>query len=130
MPDTVKVRMVLKTISDHCKAAWKEGENADSFSGLLRKSPVANITQHAFVFLFLAIVIGVTVLVLGEFLDAIPDDGPFDTQLTDIENNIGTGIIVFGIVLIVIPVVAILAYLWQNMGGMAGATNGAGRFRR
>ena len=122
-------------MKDLIKTAWKEGENADSFSDLVRHSPVANITQHAFVFLFLAIVIGVALLVLGEFFEALPTDEHgnyqhFNESMGAVEDNTGTGLIVFGIVLIVIPVVAILAYLWANLGGVAGAAGGNGRMRR
>ena len=97
-------------------AAWERGKNGES----LKQVAQQNVARHGLAFLLLAILIGVTALVTGEFFEAIPADGPFETELTDIEGNVGTGLIILGIVLIVIPVVAIIAYLWANLGGLAG----------
>ena len=106
----------MPQVTGPIQAAWQSGSNAKSFKQVRQQ----NVAQHGLAFLLLAILIGVAALVTGEFFEAIPSDGPFETELTDIEGNVGTGLIILGIVLIVIPVVAIIAYLWANLGGLAG----------
>lgn len=119
--------MALQAISAPSKGAWQAGKQADSFREAASVATIGNVAQHALAFLILLIIIGIAALVGGEFLDALPDDGPFSEEIGDVESNVGTGLIVFGIVLIVIPVVAILGYLWMNLGGLAGMNGG--RFR-
>ena len=107
-------------IRDQLRAAWRMGSDADS----LREVYQANVARHGLAFLLLAILIGVVTLVVGEFFGALPqEDGNYTVypdEMDTIEGNVGTGLIILGIVLIVIPVVAIIAYLWANLGGLAG----------
>ena len=106
----------MPQVTGPIRAAWRMGADADSLEEVYQ----SNVAQHGLAFLLLAILIGVAALVAGEFFEAIPSDGVFDDELGDIEGNVGTGLIILGIVLIVIPVVAIIAYLWANLGGLAG----------
>ena len=106
------------------QAAWERGKQGES----LKEVAQQNVAAHGLAFLMLAILIGVAALVLGEFFDAIPSTA-FEDEMSDIEGNVGTGLIILGIVLIVIPVVAIISYLWSNLGGLAGV-NGRRMQRR
>lgn len=110
----------IPSLSDCIEVGWKLGAE-EGFSGVVK---AFNLANGAFTLLFVLIILAVTALVGGEFIEAIPTDGPFENALTDIEENSATAFVVFAVGLLIIPAVAIIGYLWVNMGGMMGTMNG------
>jgi len=66
----------------------------------------------------------VSILVAGEFADAIPEDNAFGNATQTVTENGETAFVIFGVGLLVIPAVGIL-FLVRRMG--AGGTGGMGR---
>lgn len=89
------------------------------------------IIQGAFMVLVLVIVVALVALVGGEYLNAVDTgNGTFSSEISDLEGHTGTAITILGIILIVIPAVAVVGYLRDNLGDMMGGGNGGfGGFR-
>jgi len=95
--------------------------------GLSGISKAANLANGAFTVLFVLIIVAVSALVGGEFISAVPTDGPFSSSITDLENNAGTAFTLFAVGLLIIPAAAIIGFLASRMGGLMGGMGGMGR---
>lgn len=109
----------------NAQTGWDLGSQGD-LSGLKQAN---NLAQGAFTLLFVLIILAVTALVGGEFISAIPATGPFGDAITDMENNASTAMLLFAVGLLIIPAAALIAYLYQNLGGMMGAMSSGGMRR-
>ena len=85
------------------------------------------LADGAFVLLFTLIIVTVSALVGGEFIDAVDSEGPFGDAIAEVESTAGTAFTLFGVGLLIIPAAAIVGYLWTQMGGLAGGFNRQGR---
>jgi hypothetical protein len=74
--------------------------------------------------LFVLIIVAVSALVGGEFITAIPSDGPFNSSITDIQNNANTAFTLFAVGLLIIPAASIIGFLAARMGGLMGPREG------
>ena len=113
---------VTKILSQTVRSGYKMGRD-EGFSGVTR---AAGLADGAFTLLFVLVLLAVTALVGGEFIDAVPDDGAFNESIADIETHGGTAFTLFAVGLLIIPAAALIGYLWTSMGGVM--VNG-GRFR-
>jgi len=68
-------------------------------------------------------------LVGGEFASAIPSDSVFSEAINTTTDNAGTAFVIFGVSLLAIPTVAVLAYMVTRLGGFIGFQAG-GMMRR
>lgn len=110
---------------------WELGTR-EGFSGVVK---AFNLANGAFTLLFVLIILSVAALVGGDFIDAIgyetdTDGEPetdWDHAIMTIEENAGTAFVIFAVGLLIIPAVAIIGYLWVNMGGMMNNMRGMSR---
>lgn len=113
------------SIRQQYKAAWERGTQAESLKEAATLY-APNLASGAIMLLVTLIVVALGALVGGEFIAALPSDSPFQSAITAVEENAGTAFEIFGIALLGIPAVAILAYLisrlgpYVNLGGMYG----------
>lgn len=100
------------------------GYELGATQGLAGVKKAANLAQGAFTLLFTLIILAVAALVGGEFIGAIPTNGPFGSTVSDLENNAQTGFTLFAVGLLIIPAAALIGYLYTNLGGMMGRMAG------
>jgi len=63
-------------------------------------------------------------LVGGQFAEAIPSDSTFSDAITTTTENAGTAFVIFGVSLLAIPTVSVLAYIVTRLGGFVGFGGG------
>lgn len=126
------------SVASQYGAAVEGGKEADSVSeaakaGATRVFFANNLAAGAIMLLITLIIVSLGALVGGEFIGALPSDSPFSTAITAVENNAGTSFEIFGIALLGIPAVSILAYLISRLGPFVGGLGigggGMGGFR-
>jgi cell division protein FtsX len=76
------------------------------------------------------IIVLLAALVGGEFAAAIPSDSTFSSAITTMTDNAGTAFTIFGVSLLAIPAVAVLAYIVGRLGGFMNLGSVRGRMRR
>jgi hypothetical protein len=103
----------------------------DTGAGLRRKVGVAeqqfdeqlqlnnSLANMAVGLLTVIVTLLVSILVGGEFADAIPTDNAFGNATETVTSNAETAFVIFGVGLLVIPAVGIL-FLVRRMGGGGG----------
>ena len=85
-----------------------------------------SLANMAVALLTVIVTLLVSVLVAGEFADAIPADNAFGNATATIVSNGETAFVIFGVGLLVIPAVGIL-FLVRRMGGGGMGGGGMGR---
>ena len=108
--------MASKPIEDSAKLGWQLGSE-DGIDGVYKAFGLAD---GAFTLLFVLVILAVAALVGGEFIDAIPESGAFNTSIEDIEGHGNTAFTLFAVGLLIIPAAALIGYLWVQMGGLGG----------
>lgn len=115
-----------ETIRTQAEYGWKQGRDK-AVSG---ETTARGLIDATFTLLFTIIILAVSILVGGEFIGAIPTDGPFGDQISTIEDNAGTSFTLFAVGLLVIPAAGVVGYLYTQMGGLVGITGGRGGLGR
>jgi len=88
-----------------------------------------NLAAGAMTLLITLMIVLLAALVGGEFASSIPSDSVFSEAINTTTNNAGTAFVIFGVSLLAIPTVAVLAYMITRLGGFIGFT-GSGMMRR
>jgi len=94
-----------------------------------RASVAHNLAAGAMTLLITLMIVLLAALVGGEFASSIPSDSVFSEAINTTTNNAGTAFVIFGVSLLAIPTVAVLAYMITRLGGFIGFTGG-GMMRR
>lgn len=101
---------------------------ADNVDAAVARSPgttvVHNLAAGAIMLLVVLIIVLLAALVGGEFADAIPANSTFSESINTTTENAGTAFTIFGVSLLAIPAVAVLAYIITRLGGFFGAGGG------
>jgi ABC-type phosphate transport system permease subunit len=140
-PSTVDERLVVEEQSQTSTAAAiaaraaEQGEelsrNVDlaaeyadeNYSPINRdKSTVHNIVGGAISFGLGLMIIVLMALVTGYFVAEVPANGEFSEAINTTTDIGGTGFIIFGVVLLAVPVVALIGYFMRS--GLGGFING------
>jgi len=125
--------------ADALSSAWDAGaEAADNDDESLKdqvmlevgRATVAyNLAAGAMTLLITLMIVLLAALVGGKFASAVPSDGVFSDAVNTTTNNAGTAFVIFGVSLLAIPTVAVLAYMITRLGGFIGF-NAGGMMRR
>lgn len=119
---------------------WTAGEQSavDDDESLFRAiatvkvggSTVANnLAAGAMTLLITLMIVLLAALVGGKFAAAIPSGSPFAPAINTVTDTAGTAFVIFGVSLLAIPTVAVLAYMITRLGGFVGF-GGPNRLRR
>ena len=92
----------------------------------LQRQVAHNLAAGAVMLLVTLLIVLLAALVGGEFAGAIPSDSVFDTAITTMTDNAGTAFTIFGVSLLAIPAVSVLAYIVTRLGPFIGGGLGAG----
>lgn len=92
----------------------------------------SNLAAGAVMLLITLVIILLAALVGGEFASAIPSDSVFEEAITTTTDNAGTAFVIFGVSLLAIPTVSVLAYIVIKLGPFIGfnGMNGGDLMRR
>jgi hypothetical protein len=86
----------------------------------------ANLAAGAVMLLITLMIVLLAALVGGQFAAAIPSDSPFSDAINTTTNNAGTAFVIFGVSLLAIPTVSVLAYIVMKLGPFIGFNGGGG----
>jgi len=95
----------------------------------LQRQVAQNLAAGAVMLLVTLLIVLLAALVGGEFSGAIPTDSVFSEAISTTEDNAGTAFIIFGVSLLAIPAVSVLAYIVVRLGPFIGGglgTSGGG----
>lgn len=112
----------------HVEDAVERSPTGESFA--------ANLAAGAVMLLITLMIVLLAALVGGQFAEAIPSDSVFSEAITTTTDNAGTAFVIFGVSLLAIPTVSVLAYIvvklgpFIGFGGMGGGGGGGGFMRR
>lgn len=90
----------------------------------LQDQVARNLAAGAVMLLITLIVVLLGALVGGEFAGAIPSDSVFSSAINTMTDNAGTAFTIFGISLLAIPAVSVLAYIVTRLGPFIGGGGG------
>lgn len=129
----------------HLDAAWEAGAEAAEHEGVSLKENIknrvtmsaaqigqvrgANLAAGAVMLLITLMIVLLAALVGGKFAAAVPSDSVFSNAITTTTDNAGTAFVIFGVSLLAIPTVSVLAYVVTKLGpfiGFGGMGGGAG----
>jgi len=79
-----------------------------------------SLANYAIGLLTAVVVLILSVMLAGEFIAAMPTDHPFSTQMTEIQENVGTAFTIFAVTLLIVPIVAALLLVRGLGGGVTG----------
>lgn len=79
-----------------------------------------NLAAGAVMLLITLMIVLLAALVGGQFAAAIPSDSPFNDAITTTTDNAGTAFVIFGVSLLAIPTVSVLAYIVVKLGPFIG----------
>lgn len=85
-----------------------------------------NLAAGAVMLLITLMIVLLAALVGGQFADAIPTDSPFSSAIQTTTDNAGTAFVIFGVSLLAIPTVSVLAYIVVKLGPFIGFGPGMG----
>lgn len=86
----------------------------------------ANLAAGAVMLLITLMIVLLAALVGGQFAAAIPSDSVFSNAITTTTDNAGTAFVIFGVSLLAIPTVSVLAYIVMKLGPFIGFNGGGG----
>ena len=108
--------------------AVEDGQDADSVREAVLVAPamsrLSNLAAGAMTLLITLMIILLAALVGGQFAQAIPSDSTFAEAINTTTDNAGTAFVIFGVALLAIPTVSVLAYLITRLGGFVGFGGG------
>jgi hypothetical protein len=112
---------VLKTFGEAIEA----GQDADSAREAVSIAPTqkarpSNLAAGAMTLLITLMIILLAALVGGQFAEAVPSDSTFGNAIDTTTDNAGTAFVIFGVSLLAIPTVSVLAYIVTRLGGFVG----------
>lgn len=113
----------VKTLDDPASYADHVDEAVAMSPG---ESVASNLAAGAMTLLITLMIVLLAALVGGKFAAAVPSDSTFSTAINTMTDNAGTAFVIFGVSLLAIPTVAVLAYMISNLGGFVGFGGGAG----
>jgi hypothetical protein len=120
------------SLHDPFSTAWHVEEAVE-------RSPVgvslaANLAAGAVMLLITLMIVLLSALVGGKFAAAVPSDSVFSDAINTTTDNAGTAFVIFGVSLLAIPTVSVLAYVVTKLGPFIGFGNlgggGGGMMRR
>ena len=85
-----------------------------------------NLAAGAVMLLITLMIVLLAALVGGRFASAIPSDSVFSDAITTTTDNAGTAFVIFGVSLLAIPTVSVLAYIVMKLGPFIGFNAGGG----
>lgn len=91
----------------------------------LNPTAAMNLAAGAVMLLITLMIVLLAALVGGRFASAIPSDSVFSSAITTTTDNAGTAFVIFGVSLLAIPTVSVLAYIVMKLGPFIGF-NGMG----
>lgn len=120
--------------------AWQDGVEAAEVEGVslsdrvterlalsaLESGHAANLAAGAVMLLITLMIVLLAALVGGQFAAAIPSDSVFNEAITTTTDNAGTAFVIFGVSLLAIPTVSVLAYIVMKLGPFIGFNSGGG----
>lgn len=86
----------------------------------------ANLAAGAVMLLITLMIVLLAALVGGQFAAAIPSDSVFSTAINTTTDNAGTAFVIFGVSLLAIPTVSVLAYIVMKLGPFIGFNSAGG----
>jgi|GEM_PF-2798968 len=92
-----------------------------------------NLAAGAVMLLITLMMVLLAALVGGEFAAAIPSDSTFSDAISTTTDNAGTAFVIFGVSLLAIPTVSVLAYIVLKLGpfiGFSGMGGGGSLMQR
>lgn len=92
----------------------------------LESGYAANLAGGAIMLLVTLMIVLLAALVGGQFAQAIPSDSPFSESINTTTDNAGTAFTIFGVSLLAIPTVSVLAYIIVKLGPFIGGGLGGG----
>lgn len=92
----------------------------------LETGHAANLAAGAVMLLITLMIVLLAALVGGRFASAIPSDSVFSSAIQTTTDNAGTAFVIFGVSLLAIPTVSVLAYIVMKLGPFIGFTPGGG----
>jgi len=124
---------------DRFSRAWDTGAEAASNENVslrerlkqeiamagLESGHASNLAAGAVMLLITLMIVLLAALVGGQFASAIPSDSVFSDAITTTTDNAGTAFVIFGVSLLAIPTVSVLAYIVTKLGPFIGF-NGMG----
>ena len=113
----------FETQNDPMGFAWHVEEAAVRSPG---ESRAANLAAGAVMLLITLMIVLLAALVGGRFASAIPSDSVFSDAITTTTDNAGTAFVIFGVSLLAIPTVSVLAYIVMKLGPFIGFSAGGG----
>jgi hypothetical protein len=134
---TVNVGGFRDGVSASIGEAWDDGYEAATDDGVsLTERMKLRLTEHitrapnlaagAVMLLITLMIVLLAALVGGQFADAIPTDSPFADAISTTTDNAGTAFVIFGVSLLAIPTVSVLAYIVVKLGPFIGFGPGMG----
>lgn len=109
----------------HVEDAVERAPTGDSFA--------SNLAAGAVMLLITLMIVLLAALVGGQFASAIPSDSVFSDAINTTTENAGTAFVIFGVSLLAIPTVSVLAYIVMKLGpfiGFNGMGGGGQQFMR
>ena len=114
----------MSTATETFGNAIEAGQDADSVREAVTLAPTmsrpSNLAAGAMTLLITLMIILLAALVGGQFAEAIPSDSTFSNAISTTTDNAGTAFVIFGVALLAIPTVSVLAYLVTRLGGFIG----------
>jgi len=112
-------------VTETFRETIEAGQEADSASEAVSIAPTqtarpSNLAAGAMTLLITLMIILLAALVGGQFAQAIPSDSTFSNAISTTTDNAGTAFVIFGVALLAIPTVSVLAYLVTRLGGFIG----------
>lgn len=109
----------------------RAGQQADSAREAVTLAPgnqarASNLAAGAMTLLITLMIVLLAALVGGKFANAVPSDSTFSDAISTTTDNAGTAFVIFGVSLLAIPTVAVLAYMITRLGGFVGFTGQMG----
>jgi cell division protein FtsX len=92
----------------------------------LKRQVARNLAAGAVMLLVTLLIVLLAALVGGEFAGAIPSDSVFNSAINTMTDNAGTAFTIFGVSLLAIPAVSVLAYIVTRLGPFIGGGLGGG----
>ena len=118
----------MSSVTETIGEAVEAGRDADSVREAMSVAPTvsrpSNLAAGAMTLLITLMIILLSALVGGQFAQAIPSDSVFSDAITTTTDNAGTAFVIFGVALLAIPTVSVLAYLITRLGGFVGFGGG------
>lgn len=131
---TTATATTASTLDQDVSRAWDAGAEAATNDHVSLRSRIkqeiaisgistghaANLAAGAVMLLITLMIVLLAALVGGQFAAAIPSDSVFSNAINTTTDNAGTAFVIFGVSLLAIPTVSVLAYIVTKLGPFIG----------